>query len=517
MQSRIRCNNSILQSCFQFATGDDVVLKLVSDGENKRLIAVKKTDNLDFFETIAKVFRLGGYRLAGIADYIATLGDEIDVVAAKCKLQQKIKKYNGKWYRQLFTCLQIRTVFNIQEESKKSAFNKVIKQMKNATLSATTFKDIEPIEAWVKNFPSDDFSAESQEIKELLDLADLLSKKKEILAMNYTNISGDNLIHLLNCLDQPLKERLRALLQDIPVEYHELPCVKNQIELINDVIQQSSVEFQNTVQQGCGIQNGGNSCYLNASIQALRFTNILSGQQNRGENELKKKIIEIASKLRTSLVSANEINDLRNDIIKNHLQHFGAYTQEDAHELCVALLDIIEAPLIQFYEKNTEEYKKGYKVEAAYRNDSVSIIDLTVNEGSISQCIAQEKSFSPNNLPEFLPISLRRYTARQNLVTNEFVLEKTTHDVPLERVIRVPLSSQQGIPNENQFAEYELVSSIIHRGATPREGHYYTYVLNSEGDFVRYDDSRVYKQNFQETVADIERNGYIYFYRLKRN
>ena len=102
---------------------------------------------------------------------------------------------------------------------------------------------------------------------------------------------------------------------------------------------------------GCGLINGGNTCYLNSTLQAMlhcpEIEARLSRHASEGRSCPQKKhclicdfafFVKLSKERRGSAVYPKFlIQKLR--VIAPHLQ---AYRQEDAHELLVAVLDKLE-------------------------------------------------------------------------------------------------------------------------------------------------------------------------------
>jgi ubiquitin C-terminal hydrolase len=61
--------------------------------------------------------------------------------------------------------------------------------------------------------------------------------------------------------------------------------------------------------------------------------------------------------------------------------------------------------------------------------------------------------------------------------------------------------------------EYELFSVVQHIGSSAIHGHYVCYTLDSQDDWVKFDD-KDYKKISEETVLD-NTQGYLLFYKLE--
>jgi len=221
-------------------------------------------------------------------------------------------------------------------------------------------------------------------------------------------------------------------------------------------------------------------------------------------------------------------------------------SQEDAQEFMLYLLDILNAPsfhtktaiqheldfpvppLEQQKEKRTcllvtvSEAAKGQTLEQlitsnvimeeiekkailhseslkATEQQMASILKLPdIKEASTLQTI----SFKNDDIPLFLPISIKRYVKRAGSI------QKVATSFPLSKKLNIPLDDDQTTP-----AQFTITSCVVHDGASPTSGHYRSYALIDEV-WVEFNDTQVLLRKDKDAVeSDIATNGYLFLYK----
>lgn len=229
---------------------------------------------------------------------------------------------------------------------------------------------------------------------------------------------------------------------------------------------------------GMGIVNGGNSCYLNSVVQALRFVPI---PEKRGQ------LRELHARLQDKTVSAVEINAFRKKIIEMGMDNADDSSQEDASEACEIIFKDLGIPQL-FYYSVGEEAKEDHMLRLP--------IDLDL--GDEIQALTQ--NIRLEELPDMLPIQLGRFSEENGGKKRSNIVRPSA-----ELVI-------QG-SNDDEVANYKLASIVVHSGSTIRSGHYYTYVPQQDGSWICYNDSSVHKVSNEEVMNDVATNGYLFFYK----
>ena len=478
-----------------------VLLKL----EGRTLVAVKE-DELSFADRFFKflsIFGIGRFSLSAIVHSINTLDSAnlnphtLDL--AKVKLFQKVQRHNNKAF-----------AVPLAHESLKLAVSKIADRILRTELKTSFSNDVEQ----ACTFDELDLL----EMRRLLDgtgdlhaHTKLLYERRIALAMTDPT---DGLIALLerSYYAEDIAEltaisaKVNALSMSLPITRDY--AIVNQLSLIQEVLSHKRAQFLQTSQPqvvenpqapasaGKGIVNGGNSCYINAVVQALRFINLqpsLSAQEE--VPGARQRLNNLHEKLKHTTVTADEINTFRDFLRQECGLRAGAFSQEDANEAATHLMEALNLIPFEFYSYNPEVKREVKDLGTM----AILSIAKEEQEQSINHLI-QEMSFIA--APSILPIQLRRYDVENNSFT------KLTNHVNPDQNITVRLQN-------GQTAKYELASVVVHQGSTPKSGHYYCYAPQSDGSWFEYNDSHVASHSpANRALEDAKTNGYLFFYKL---
>lgn len=364
-----------------------------------------------------------------------------------------------------------------------------------------------------------------------------------------------------------------------------------------------SVLTEKRTDLGGGIVNQGNTCYIASLVQALHpFQKFLEeeledtpkkqlkdqiialqqqkelGTEERKEREksIKKfvktklysphsskpldtskeiKKIECEVKLKNKLftifetISQNqtvkEIGEFRETLRK--CRNFSQYSQEDSHELCVALFELLDIQPFQLlnnvhYELPKEvERKEWYNDHTIALKDTIRVVDIPLQLEKMAnlqeifthsiqsenrevlrhlpgeeRCrelpigtITKETVKFNKEAPPFLPIQLQRFLRRENESLRIGIKVEPAETLSLEIV------KSDG---ESELVKYELMASVVHHGSSLYGGHYIAYVKKElEGGTSRWiqynDDSVGLCKKSEEAIKDMAYNGYLFFYK----
>jgi len=304
---------------------------------------------------------------------------------------------------------------------------------------------------------------------------------------------------------------------------------------------------------GYGIKNGGNSCYISAVVQALRFTPLpsLLSTKTAPLSESGTAFLRLVGKLRRT-AQAEEINGFRQLMRRHGFRTTSRASQEDASQFCQFLLDAVGFQPIQqkvevFHQAGltVPSLDRGRVVEnhiqlglgRAVANSELKDLALSslimeeveaakiasqsdINQGE--ECRQALREMKPleeiptlqsiqleeGKIPELLPIFIKRFEfdagLQQMTKLKTRILPSPTIDFPLTN-------------HPTKKARFVLCSVVVHSGTSAKQGHYYTYVpkeIEGRRAYLEYNDSTVRLHRNPATVLDdVAENGYLYFYR----
>jgi len=258
-----------------------------------------------------------------------------------------------------------------------------------------------------------------------------------------------------------------------------------------------------------GLENLGNTCYLNSVLQLLMqcssFINIFK-EAEKSTSQVIQNFINFVEKYETQkVVSPVEIQLILN--FKENL--FAPFQQYDAHESLIQLLDILGEETEKVWKQNINKAFFQYKYYTHFHNltrcndkkqiiNSETILTLPFTESlkksidlfevkdkienweseKYNEKVDAEKFNTIYHWPDYLFIQINRYDSNFNKI-------------------------QDNMESPLQFNDYELRGAVIHHGHF-RFGHYITILLIN-GEFFLCDDEKIHPIQANQAIEGIKK------------
>ncbi|XP_053562244.1 ubiquitin carboxyl-terminal hydrolase 36 [Bombina bombina] len=314
-------------------------------------------------------------------------------------------------------------------------------------------------------------------------------------------------------------------------------------------VEKLSMKWERVSRVGAGLQNLGNTCFLNSTVQCLTYTPplanyLLSKEHSRNCQQggfcmlciMQNHLIQAFANSGNAIKPVSFIRDL-----KKIARHFRFGSQEDAHEFLRYTIDAMQKACLNGYAKLDRQSQAttlvhqifgGYlrsrvkcsvcksvsdtydpyldiALEIRHAVNIVRALELFVKSDVLSgenaymcaKCkkkVPASKRFSIHRASNVLTLSLKRFA--------NFSGGKITKDVgyPEFLNIRPYMSQSTGDP-----VMYALYAVLVHSGYSCHAGHYYCYVKASSGQWYQMNDSLVHSSNIKVVL---NQQAYVLFY-----
>ncbi|XP_067859608.1 ubiquitin carboxyl-terminal hydrolase 42 [Heptranchias perlo] len=310
-----------------------------------------------------------------------------------------------------------------------------------------------------------------------------------------------------------------------------------------------SLKWQQMHKIGAGLQNLGNTCFLNSALQCLTYTPplanyMLSREHSRTCNEqgfcmmcmMQNHITQVFSSSGNVIKPMSVINDLR-----RIAKHFRFGNQEDAHEFLRYTVDALQKACLNGSNKldrQTQATTMIYQIFGGYLRSRVKCLNCKGVSDTYDPCldIALEIKTAPNitkaleqfvkpeqldgenaykctKCKKMVPAS-KRFTIHRasNVLTlslkrfANFTGGKITKDVRYSEYLDVrPYMSQ----SNGEPVVYVLYAVLVHSGFSCHAGHYYCYIKASNGQWYQMNDSIVSSSDIRSVL---NQQAYVLFY-----
>ncbi|NP_001345851.1 ubiquitin carboxyl-terminal hydrolase 17-like protein B isoform 2 [Mus musculus] len=306
-----------------------------------------------------------------------------------------------------------------------------------------------------------------------------------------------------------------------------------------------SLSWESPQGPGCGLQNTGNSCYLNAALQCLTHTPPLADYMLSQEHSQTCcspegcKMCAMEAHVTQSLLHTHS-----GDVMKpsqNLTSAFHKRKQEDAHEFLMFTLETMHESCLQVHRQSEPTSEDSSPIHdifggwwrsqikchhcqgTSYSYDPFLDIPLDISSvQSVKQALQDtekaeelcgENSYYCGRCRQKKPASktLKLYSAPKVLM---LVLKRFSGSMgkKLDRKVSYPefldlkpyLSQPTGGP-----LPYALYAVLVHEGATCHSGHYFCCVKAGHGKWYKMDDTKV---TSCDVTSVLNENAYVLFY-----
>lgn len=303
---------------------------------------------------------------------------------------------------------------------------------------------------------------------------------------------------------------------------------------------------------GAGLQNMGNTCFLNSALQCLTYTPPFANYMLTREHSkichepgfcmmctMQNHIIQVFANSGNVIKPIGVLNEL-----KRIAKHFRYGSQEDAHEFLRYTVDAMQKSCLPGtkLDRQTQATTFIHQVFGGYLRSRVTCLNckavsdtfdpfldipleiktaLSVSK-SLEQFVKPEqldgenaykctkckkmvtasKRFTIHRNPNVLTLSLKRFA--------NFTGGKITKDVKYSEYLDLrPFMSQ----SQGESQVYGLYAVLVHSGFSCHAGHYFCYIKASNGQWYQMNDSSV---SVSDLRSVLNQQAYVLFY-IKSN
>ncbi|KAL6861915.1 hypothetical protein ACP4OV_017615 [Aristida adscensionis] len=303
---------------------------------------------------------------------------------------------------------------------------------------------------------------------------------------------------------------------------------------------------------GAGLQNLGNTCYLNSVLQCLTYTEPFAAYLQSGKHKSSCRtsgfcaLCALQNHVKTALQSTGKIVT-PSQFVKNLRcisRSFRNSRQEDAHELMVNLLESMhkcclpsgvpsESP--SAYDKSLVHKIFGGRLRSQVKctrcshcsNKFDPFLDLSLDIAKATTLVRALQNFTEDELLDGGAKQYQCERCRQKVVAKKrFTIDKPPNVLTIHLKRFSPFNPREKIDKKVEFQpildlkpfvsdskgadfKYSLYGVLVHAGWNTQSGHYYCFVRTSSGMWHNLDDNQVR----QVREADVlKQKAYMLFY-----
>lgn len=303
---------------------------------------------------------------------------------------------------------------------------------------------------------------------------------------------------------------------------------------------------------GAGLENLGNTCYLNSVLQCLTYTEPFAAYLQSGKHKSSCRasgfcaLCALQNHVKTALESTGKIvTPFR--IVKNLRcisRTFRNSRQEDAHELMVNLLESMHKCCLpsgvpsesqSAYDKSLVHKIFGGRLRSQVKctrcshcsNKFDPFLDLSLDIAKATTLVRALENFTEDELLDGGQKQYQCERCRQKVVAKKrFTIDKAPNVLTIHLKRFSPFNPREKIDKKVDFQptldlkpfvsdskgtdfKYSLYGVLVHTGWSTQSGHYYCFVRTSSGMWHNLDDNKVR----QVREADVlKQKAYMLFY-----
>ncbi|CAN6214780.1 unnamed protein product [Urochloa humidicola] len=303
---------------------------------------------------------------------------------------------------------------------------------------------------------------------------------------------------------------------------------------------------------GAGLQNLGNTCYLNSVLQCLTYTEPFAAYLQSGKHKSSCRtsgfcaLCALQNHVKTALQSTGKI--VTPSLIVKNLRcisrRFRNSRQEDAHELMVNLLESMHKCCLpsgvpsesqSAYEKSLVHKIFGGRLRSQVKctrcshcsNKFDPFLDLSLDIAKATTLVRALQNFTEEELLDGGQKQYQCERCRQKVVAKKrFTIDKAPNVLTVHLKRFSPFNPREKIDKKVDFQpvldlkpfvsdskganlKYSLYGVLVHAGWNTQSGHYYCFVRTSSGMWHNLDDNQVR----QVREADVlKQKAYMLFY-----